>query len=357
MKNCLVCDNAFTPIRKTSKVCPECSEKEFSKCVKHNVIRKGQQACIRCKVEESHKKHIESNQYEWIECPECSFRGEDLSTHVIKYHLTSPDDFKEKYKLSVLKSQKLCDRVKGSNNPGYNHGGKFSPFSSKFLYGDENTVKEVKRKAVDTRIKNDSYDTKLSFWLKVTNGDVKEAERMLAERQTTFSLEKCVEKHGIEEGTKIWEERQEKWQNTLNSKSYEELMEINAKKTPLFRNSTIDIDDRTDDRPGFFYILKLNSGFIKIGVSSLKDINERYGNSRKKFDVIETFYSDMTHCFQIEHILKVKYLKNVIDPSEIVSGFGWTETFKNISPDIFVEELRGLQDRDYVDNLFESTFA
>lgn len=57
-----------------------------------------------------------------------------------------------------------------------------------------------------------------------------EALDKISEVQSTFSKEKCIEKYGDIEGLKVWSERQEKWQNTLNSKSKEELEYINKKK-------------------------------------------------------------------------------------------------------------------------------
>lgn len=51
-----------------------------------------------------------------------------------------------------------------------------------------------------------------------------------SERQRTFTLEKCIDRHGEEEGYTIWKDRQERWQNTLNSKSQEEIDAINFKK-------------------------------------------------------------------------------------------------------------------------------
>ena len=45
---------------------------------------------------------------------------------------------------------------------------------------------------------------------------------MLKDRQRTFTLEKCKEKYGEEEGERIYNERQKRWQYTLNSKSDEE---------------------------------------------------------------------------------------------------------------------------------------
>lgn len=78
-------------------------------------------------------------------------------------------------------------------------------------------------------IKN-TANTRIEYWLEKTDGDLEEAQKLLSERQATFSKNKCIEKHGEEEGLRIWQERQDKWQNTLNSKSDEEIREINKKK-------------------------------------------------------------------------------------------------------------------------------
>jgi len=50
----------------------------------------------------------------------------------------------------------------------------------------------------------------LDYW---TNRgySLEEAKELRKERQRTFSLEKCVQKYGKEEGLRIWNNRQEKW--------------------------------------------------------------------------------------------------------------------------------------------------
>lgn len=54
-----------------------------------------------------------------------------------------------------------------------------------------------------------------------------EAANLLAKEQTKFSKEICIEKYGEDEGIKIWQDRQDRWQETLNSKSSEEITRIN----------------------------------------------------------------------------------------------------------------------------------
>ena len=43
-----------------------------------------------------------------------------------------------------------------------------------------------------------------------------EAHKALSRRQCTFSLEKCIQKYGEEEGRRIFEERQNRWQRSLH---------------------------------------------------------------------------------------------------------------------------------------------
>ncbi len=74
-----------------------------------------------------------------------------------------------------------------------------------------------------------SFNTKIEYWL-AKGFSKQEAKLKLKQRQTTFTLKKCIEKHGEIEGKKVWQQRQEKWQNTLKSKPQEEIDRINKLK-------------------------------------------------------------------------------------------------------------------------------
>lgn len=68
-----------------------------------------------------------------------------------------------------------------------------------------------------------SRSNKIEYWIAKGYSE-EEAKEKLSERQRTFSLEKCIERYGKEEGTRIWKERQVKWQNTLQARDdYEEI--------------------------------------------------------------------------------------------------------------------------------------
>lgn len=74
-----------------------------------------------------------------------------------------------------------------------------------------------------------NINVSLQYWIN-KGYDKNTAIQKLKERQQTFSLDKCIEKHGKLKGYEIWQKRQDKWMNTMNSKSDEEKIEINKKK-------------------------------------------------------------------------------------------------------------------------------
>lgn len=121
-----------------------------------------------------------------------------------------------------------------------------------------------------------------------------EATTMLAEAQATFSLEKLINKHGEEEGKRRWQERQDKWQNTLNLKSFEEQEDINRRK--IYRsgmsNASSQLFEKID-RQGARWGKKTetNLGEMMVTVSGKKRfmIDFAYGGK-----LIE-FYGDYWH--------------------------------------------------------------
>lgn len=76
---------------------------------------------------------------------------------------------------------------------------------------------------------NKKAPNRIEYWLNKGYSE-EEAQKKLSERQSTFSLEKCIRENGKIKGKLIWKKRQEKWQSTLKSKSQEEINEINFKK-------------------------------------------------------------------------------------------------------------------------------
>ena len=67
---------------------------------------------------------------------------------------------------------------------------------------------------------------------------LEEAKNALKNRQNTFSLEKCIERHGKDEGERIYNDRQQRWQNTLRGKSHCEQKRIDKSKGITLANMT-----------------------------------------------------------------------------------------------------------------------
>lgn len=105
-------------------------------------------------------------------------------------------------------------------NPYTGHGKELSPFSKDFV-GYKNKSDDEVKKAIqsihDKQYENGGLNSTVEYYLKRGAKDIEEAKKMLTERQSTFSYEKCVERYGLTEGTKIFKERQRKWQHTLTS--------------------------------------------------------------------------------------------------------------------------------------------
>ena len=65
--------------------------------------------------------------------------------------------------------------------------------------------------------------TQLEYWINKGLSEP-EAKKKLKERQSTFTLEKCIEKYGEEEGSRIYKERQIKWGEKIKlNPNYEEI--------------------------------------------------------------------------------------------------------------------------------------
>jgi hypothetical protein len=142
-------------------------------------------------------------------------------------------------KMLKIKSEKSS----GDKNPGYQHGGKYSAWSKNFIHDDsdhESRLHQMKAKSSATKQANpENVNTRPEFFMKRFGMNYDEAMLALSERQSTFSFESCVEKHGDDEGFKIWKNRQSRYLETMNNKSVEEMKDINFRKLPSENDATV----------------------------------------------------------------------------------------------------------------------
>lgn len=157
-----------------------------------------------------------------VTCQMCGQQMKDLTSHIFRKHNIKSTQYKELYPNMPMRSDALLklqsERIKGDKNPAYQHGGKYSPFSMNYIHGTEN-VEETKRKAKENKTK-DKDNTQIEYWLTKTDGNLEESKKLLSQRQSTFSLKKCVDTHGKENGTQIWLDRQEKWHKNYKKSNF-----------------------------------------------------------------------------------------------------------------------------------------
>ena len=199
-----------------------------------------------------------------------------------------------------------------NKNPFKNHNGRLSPFHK----GSVNYNKEALNKAIQNR----SYNSRLDFWIN-KGYSINEAKEALSERQRTFTKEKCIEKYGIEKGTEIWKNRQEKWQNTLNSKSEEEKQIISFLKSSGTGN--IDKEKHCTLYYIHFYNKKIN--FWKIGITTRKledrlRLKKLCQNNNLNYDIL--FEKDYKNCL-VAHFYEHKYLREFLDCRVKIDIFGF----------------------------------
>ena len=194
---------------------------------------------------------------DFVVCKECGVRARQLLQHVEKVHHMTVEDYCAKhnctrYDLSCEALHKQmstniskachegrCGWQKGKENPSHSEecrNGRRSPWSMNYKGYDglSNTEKKQKisqfaKNVADAREANGNNSLTVEYY--VNKGfSIDEAKKKLKERQSTFSLEKCISQYGEDEGRKIFAKRQEKWQSTLKSKPMEEIERINKAK-------------------------------------------------------------------------------------------------------------------------------
>lgn len=329
--NCKFCSKDISTLRSNAEYCnKDCRKYDY------NNIRTEK---LRITSIEEYKNASKDS---YVACKICGHCAPDLSNHILKIHKISAGDYKEQFKVNVVKCKDLCDTVRGENNPGFQHGGKLSIFSDNFLHNDgteefKNKQAEIKQKAYDKSLAiPENRSNTVDYW-QARGNTLKESKQLLSKRQSTFSLEKCIERFGDDKGLDIWKARQIKWLATLDGKSDEEKAAINRKKTPslTFRQ----LWSGEINKNGIFYIISLSNGNIKLGISTKENVELRYGLNRK--EIINKFEHNMpvSRAFVIEQIMKRELKEYSISKEEQLLDFGYTETFKTESHkvcDLFV---------------------
>jgi len=100
-----------------------------------------------------------------------------------------------------------------------------------------NANKLVEKRKTNPDLYNGRYSNQLEYWIK-QGYDEHTARIKLKERQSTFSRKSCIDKHGEIRGIEIFNQRQRKWQQTMVSKTPDEIADINRRKMVNFTNAS-----------------------------------------------------------------------------------------------------------------------
>jgi hypothetical protein len=74
----------------------------------------------------------------------------------------------------------------------------------------------------------------INYWLN-KGFNLEESKIKLSDRQSTFSLEKCISKYGNDEGERVWAERQKRWQKSLIESEYNGIDNKDSKSIHFFK--------------------------------------------------------------------------------------------------------------------------
>lgn len=345
-KNCKICGIEFLGGTRTLTCSKECARKLNNK------------QTFERKFNENNLKFENADPNSYVTCSICGFKSGDISIHV-KSHNISNNDYKKQY--GNTKSQNALDKMIGSNNPGYNHGGKLSSFSKKFVKY-ETLSEEEKSNAIAvkyaevSKIKEENPQnnpTRIEYYLAKGMSE-KEAQVALSNRQTTFSLKICIEKYGEVVGKQIWQERQDKWMNSLDNKTDEEKEEIRRKKGTNF--SYKDIVQNNVEIPGTLYLIKISEHQYKIGITT-KTLSQRYSSDiYKDYDIIYlNNLENITHIFKVEQIIKHNYREYV--KYRDYGQFGWTEVFNEVDGNKLYEDINYyMSDKETTNNIYSNIY-
>lgn len=239
----------------------------------------------------------------------------DISKYLIFFNKKDAENLYNK--MCKLKTSKM---IKDNYNNKLNHLNSLEGF----IYRHGNDIGKIKYEEYKKKRKSIA-NTNINYWISKNNGNIEQAKIEYYNRQSTFSLKKCIEKYGIDEGQKIFNNRQLKWQNSLKNKTTKEIELINKKKGTASANAILNFSD--ENKIGYFYIFDIKDNIFKIGITC-KKFNRRYNkkdsDNTKNLILYEYNYKK---CCYIEQIIKNKYINKLIDLKDKIEPFGFTECF------------------------------
>lgn len=158
---------------------------------------------------------------DYIVCPICGKRSKQISFLHAKLHgFSSPTEMAKKLNIITTCSNKR-EKQSGKNNPGFNHGGKYSKFSKNFIHGYDKDWhdKHIENTRKSRKDNPEKYINTIEYWIEYTNGDTEEAKKLHKKSQTR-DINYFISKYGEIEGTKRHLNKVGKWLKSFKKNNY-----------------------------------------------------------------------------------------------------------------------------------------
>lgn len=301
---CVNCSVIFTATGSTSKFCSVGCREASAK------LPRAMKYCLGCKTDITNThltkqyctptckvKHQSILKYSGIEgidfvtCPICELRTRQFTPDHAKMHgYQTIQEFAQANQIAQITCAEKKKLGMGENNPAFNHGGRLSPWSKSFIHGYDSTIhqKRIEEHKTLLKVHPGKFKTNIAYWLKETDNNQEEAERLLRKFQTR-DLSWFVNKYGEDEGPIRYQAKTEKWLKTLSSKSESEILRINKLKAA-------GIGKKSKKEKELFFIL-MNFGLMIEHQFVIQRQNNQwyYYDIRLNNKIIE-FNGDYWHC-------------------------------------------------------------
>jgi len=181
-----------------------------------------------------------------------------------------------------------------------------SPFSPDFYLKKfpNITQEEAEAMAKDKLSENAIISwVKKEYWMNKGYTE-EEAIKIISKKQATFSLEKCIEKYGKQEGIKKWEERQKKWKykvfndTTHISRGYSKISEE-------FIGSLLDVLNKMG-YPNSDILHGKNEKFIRTKEGNVYKYDLVFSNLKKIIEFNGDFWHANPNLFESNYLNKPK---------------------------------------------------
>lgn len=230
-----------------------------------------------------------------------------------KFKIYNPVSYEEKYKSYCLnKTKKFKNRIEYWQSEGLSYEQsveKVKEYQTRSVedyilkYGEADGIKKYEEMK-----KSCGKLQQVDYWISKGMSE-EDAKKLISDRQRTFSLDKCIEKYGKEEGLKRFKERQTKWQKTLNSKSEDEIKSINIKKGKDSNGNyhqawynRIKADEEFANSSCYFYFIKLYNNeetFYKFGITKNR-LYQRFSSINKYYQIEKLYILEGNYKTSIE---------------------------------------------------------